>query len=207
MILISLVVGSLFAVSTPGRDSLKRGLISFAPPEGAFVLYVNDDGDVPSISFELDRDLYIGAASYSWLGHGIRHSGPVSATAYAEFLKVPVAEIFEVLGEPVRSVFKGLPALSVTRRYSMTRENGEVLTVKDTHLIIQRKWGYVVLSYSNDESKFEKGLVAFDDFVDSVQLLSEPPFGSWAIPVIIAILLVLGISGITYYRRRRAQGL
>lgn len=193
----------LWALITPctALETLDKGWISYEPPRDTIVLYLNGDRPVVSILYEIGRFTTIGIVSYSWNGWGFLHSGPGDAERFRALTKEPLGEKFEVLGDAPGIPIDGLPTMELNTRYQMTRENGEKIWVRETYLTAQRKWGFVVLTYSNEEARFSANLHEFESLVRSVKLHPEPPVGLYLAGVLIAAALF--ISGlITYFRNR-----
>lgn len=140
--------------------------------------------------------------SYDWWGNLVG-GGPTDARAFlASLHETEGLQDFEIIAPTAESSFKGLPAWSLTRRFRMGNPSRGVpdKVVQESYLLVQRRWGFLVLEYDQSPALFAADQPKFQEFVDRLELASEPPLGP--LPVI-SIVLLLGAGALIWALRRR----
>jgi len=149
----------------------------------------------------------IDVLSYSWLGN-VLDGGPTDARSFLASLHDSGGlKDFQIISPATELNFKGFPAWSLTRRFRMGYPARGIpdKTVQESYILIQRSWGFLVLEYAQSPAFFAEDQPKFQEFVDRLELSSEPPLGP--LPVI-GIVVLLGAGALIWaLRRRRANSL
>lgn len=179
--------------------------IDFRPPEAAVVDETNSAG-VYQVSWEPHSGMYIDLSVYSWFFTAFS-DGPQNAQEFLKKLEMRAGyDDFNVVAPIAPTTFQGQPAWTITRTYSLTRRVGRPgkTQVKDWTMAVQRRWGYVVVKFSDDPVFFDEDKAKLDQFLQSVKLLPEPPMAPrTAVGLLGAVIVGLGIGGVGLLRRRR----
>lgn len=142
--------------------------------------------------------------NYSWLGN-VLEGGPTDARAYLAILHDSEGlKDFQIISPATELKFKGFPAWSLTRRFTMGIPSRGIpdKTVQESYLLVQRRWGFLVLEYDQSPAFFAEDQPKFREFVDRLELSPEPPLG----PIqVAAIALLLTAGAIVWALRRRGN--
>jgi hypothetical protein len=174
------------------------GGFRFTPPAAVEVQHRAEWG-MSATNIEVRPGFYLDVLTYSWWAHYTLGT-PATAQDYLRSLMGRAGDDFRVVDPPTRIEFQGYPAWTLTRAYTIKqRLNRGEFHAKESYLLIQRRWGYVVVEYSNDAEFYDQDLSKYQAFLIGLELLPEPPGGSWLLVVLMAALAAIGGW---FYRRR-----
>lgn len=188
----------------PASRPFEPGRFAFAAPASARVEQRVGSG-VSDTHIELRYGLYLDGTTYAWWSH-YAAGVPASAREYVDMLTELGVSDFRVVEPPKRTEFAGYPAWTLTRSYSIKRRRQPAeIHVTESYLAIQRRWGYTVVSYTDDSEFFAQDRARYEAFLGGLKLLPEPPGG----PVLLLVgalgaLVLLILAGRRAWRRRRA---
>lgn len=203
----------IFAAYVAGADEKlmhQLGFSAVVPAKTATKIY---PGALTTVSFQFDPENAfdhhsIDITARNWRSVFMRR-GARSASEWIEVMTTPGYDDFKF--DPPREVeFQGYPAWTFSRSYTVYGEqplpkDRTISKVKEKFLIIQRRWGFIVIQYINAQNSFERELPQFEAFLSQFKLLPEPPAGPWVISVAAILLLGAAIWGVLVLIKRKRQ--
>ncbi len=176
-----------------------RGATITPPPDAPMTM--DKQWGVSMLSVQVSPDSRVDVVSYDWWGNKFS-GGPADARAFLALVQDAGGfDKFRLVGPLVETNVQGSPAWTFTRafQFGMPLRGVPVKKFQEEYLVIQRRWGFVVLQFGSSPEVFDRDRPRFLAVRDSLKLEPEFPGGPVVTPALAAILILV----LAYGRRRR----
>lgn len=200
-----MLLGAL-AAAQGHSGTVKVRDVSIRVPEAVFV--EQRDGRInASATLQPTPGAKVHVMSYSWW-KSLLNGGPVDARRYLDTFKdTSGLKDYHLLSPLAETTFDGAPAWTFTHRYrfGIPMRDMPVKDFQEEFLVVQRRWGFVVIKYVNSPQLFAQDRPAFLALRDGIVLSPEPPGGPLLTPALAALLLAAAAAYLVLRRRRAAN--
>lgn len=173
----------------PQPERFGPGGFIFTAPAAVEVRHKVEWG-ITHTNIEVRPGFYLGVLTYTWWASSILGT-PATVQDHLRLLMGRAGDDFRVVDPPKQIEFQGYPAWTLTLAYTIKKRlNQGESHIKESYLVIQRRWGYTVVKYWNDAEFYDQDLGKYQAFIANLKLLREPP-GS---PILLGIVSLIGIT-------------
>jgi hypothetical protein len=196
---------ALLAAAAPLRAQQARpelfgpGRFVFTAPAAVEVVHRSEWG-MTETNIEVRPGFDFEVLTYSWWTRYALGT-PATPQDFLASLQRRAGDDFRVISPAEKSEFQGAPAWTFTRAFTLKpRGGGRDTHVQESYLVVQRRWGYAVVEYSNDAEFYDRDAAQYKDFVAALKFLPDYPA-----PPLFAGGLILALAALFARLFRRSK--